>query len=144
MLGETQPDPELAHISDQLDKALIEAAKPTGGAAVGVAWEVAHQLASHPSIDSTPGQLIGVHLVRLSVSHAAEGTGAPDPYASLGHALIRLKVCTNADLDNAFLSVVLSSGLAGGHLEAGLYDQLAAVLTGDDGKAILAKIERRA
>ncbi|HET6706606.1 hypothetical protein [Amycolatopsis sp.] len=136
------PDPEAMRLGKQLEAALIVAVTP--GGTVAPAVEIADQLVDRRLLSGPRGRVLAMQLVELSLQHLAAAGQRPDPYAAYAHHLVRTGVCTQFDLEAAFLGRLLSTGLEQGWLDAALYDRLAAA-GGDDAafRQAMAHIERR-
>ncbi|KFZ77000.1 hypothetical protein ED92_38480 [Amycolatopsis sp. MJM2582] len=89
------------------------------------------------------GQLLASTLMELSRQQITTTGSATDPYAKLAHHLVAIGVCTQAELETAFMARVLVMGVDQGWLEGALYDRLEAAGGNDPSfRALLARIER--
>ena len=136
------PDPEAMRMGKELEAALIVASAPGGAIAPAIA--IADQIVARGLVSSPRSMVLAMWLVELTFQHLAARDPKPDPYARLAQHLVRIDVCTQLDLEAAYLGRVLNTGLTQGWLDAELYDHLAAV-GGNDAtyQRLLSTIERR-
>ncbi|OXM44804.1 hypothetical protein [Amycolatopsis alba] len=136
------PDPDRMRAGTQLEAALIVAAAPGGDATAAI--DIADQMVKRGLSTTGRGQLLASSLMELSHQRLTATDAAPDPYATLAHRLVGTGVCTQSELETAFMARVLTAGVDQGWLDAALYDRLAAAGGNDPSfQALLAKIERR-
>ncbi|WP_410646551.1 hypothetical protein [Amycolatopsis sp. cmx-4-54] len=136
------PDHDRMRAGTQLEAALVVAAAPGGDATAAI--EIADQMVNRGLVTTGRGQLLASTLMELSHQQITTTGSTTDPYAKLAHHLVAIGVCTQAELETAFMARVLVMGVDQGWLEAALYDRLEAAGGNDPSfRALLARIERR-